>query len=64
MSEKSIFEPIEDGNTKFPKEFDEEGRPKCPTHNAMLKVSMHEDGGGYWRCGDISCRYGCIQKKR
>lgn len=24
--------------------------PHCKTHGAMNKITLHEDGGGIWRC--------------
>lgn len=38
--------------------------PHCKKHGAMNKVSLFDDGGGYWRCNTadgITCRSGCIQ---
>lgn len=44
--------------------------PHCKLHGAMNKVSVHEDGGGYWRCITVIsdkkegvCRAGCVEKK-
>lgn len=40
--------------------------PHCKNHGAMNKVSIHEDGGGYWRCLQSSkteCRAGCNEKR-
>ena len=44
------------------------GTPHCKIHGAMNKVSVHEDGGGYWRCitaisdkQEGVCRAGCQQ---
>lgn len=35
------------------------GTPHCKTHGAMNKITLHEDGGGIWRC--ISTN-GCVVK--
>lgn len=44
------------------------GTPHCNLHGAMNKVSLHADGGGYWRCITVIsnksegvCRAGCEQ---
>ncbi len=49
--------------------------PHCKLHGAMNKVSLHKDGGGYWRCITIYgttregrevegiCRAGCLEIK-
>lgn len=33
--------------------------PHCKVHRAMNKVSLFEDGGGFWRCLQGQCRAGC-----
>ena len=37
--------------------------PYCKKHGAMNKVSVHDDGGGYWRCLQGQCRSGCNEKR-
>ena len=57
--------PIEDGNTDFSRVvLADDGNigkvtPHCIRHRAMNKVSVHEDGGGFWRCLQEQCRAGC-----
>ena len=42
--------------------------PHCKKHGAMNKITINEDGGGYWRCVtvvsktvDTVCRTGCCE---
>jgi hypothetical protein len=37
--------------------------PHCKLHRAMNKVSLFENGGGFWRCLQGQCRAGCIEVK-
>lgn len=30
--------------------------PHCKQHGAMNKITMHEDGGGIWRCLSVHSR--------
>lgn len=46
------------------------GTPHCIKHGAMNKMTLFEDGGGYWRCityvtkqNDTACRAGCCEKR-
>jgi len=64
--------PIEDNSTNFTLvelKTDRENTfitPHCKVHGAMNKVSVHNDGGGYWRCctcDGVICRAGCNQIK-
>ena len=52
---------IPDGNTSFELVKIINGKPSCKIHGSMNKVSLHEDGGGYWRCLQGQCRAGCIE---
>ena len=53
-SDFNLVELADDGNI---------GRktPHCKVHRAMNKVSLHEDGGGFWRCLQGQCRAGCLE---
>lgn len=45
--------------------------PHCLQHGAMNKITVNEDGGGYWRCisvvsktVDTVCRAGCCEVRK
>jgi len=65
---KMQIHPIEDGNSKFDLvELADDGRmgrvtPHCKIHRAMNKVSLFDEGGGFWRCLQGQCRAGCVER--
>lgn len=54
---------IPDNNTSLELVEFKDNKPSCKIHGAMNKVSLLEDGEGYWRCLQGQCRAGCIEFK-